>query len=117
MRGLEKADWWGSSRRSRATLLCILCVGLVFLFVILSPRGWVGLVAGLFIGGGNVCTSPFTPIPDSIRDASQLLNQEGPNSTRGCFIESCSLQAALLLSGILLGYSFFTGVRFKLTAQ
>jgi hypothetical protein len=54
---LENVDWWDSSRRSRDTAVCILCVGLVFLFVVLSPRGWVGLVMGLFVGGMNVYLS------------------------------------------------------------
>src|SRR5215469_489443 len=62
MTELGKVDWWDSSRRSRATLLCVLCVGLVFLFLILSPRGCVGLVTGLFIGGVNVYLSVH---PDS----------------------------------------------------
>jgi hypothetical protein len=53
----EKVDWWDGDRRSRATLLCVLCVGLVLLFVVLSPSGWVGLVAGLLIGGMNVVLS------------------------------------------------------------
>jgi len=54
MTELGKVDWWDSGRRSRATLLCAFCVGLVFLFVVLSPSGWVGLITGLFIGGVNV---------------------------------------------------------------
>jgi hypothetical protein len=53
----EKVDWWDGDRRSRATLLCVFCIGLVFLFVVLSPTGWVGLVMGLHIGGANVCLS------------------------------------------------------------
>jgi hypothetical protein len=54
MTELEKVDWWDSGRRSRATLLCVLCVGLFLLFVVLSPSGWVGLTTGLFIGGVNM---------------------------------------------------------------
>jgi|SRR5580658_416955 hypothetical protein len=53
----QKVDWWDGDRRIRATLLCVFCVGLVFLFVVLSPTGLVGLVTGLLIGGVNVSLS------------------------------------------------------------
>jgi len=54
MAELEKVDWWDSSRRSRDTLVCVFCVGLAFVFIVLSPSGWVGLVVGLFVGSINV---------------------------------------------------------------
>lgn len=54
MKKIGNLDWWDGDRRSRVTLLCIFCVGLVVLFVVLSPSGWVGLIPGLFIGGVNV---------------------------------------------------------------
>jgi hypothetical protein len=57
-----KVDWWESGLRSRATLVCVLCVGLTFLFVVLSPGGSVGLVVGLLVGGLNVY---FSLHPDS----------------------------------------------------
>jgi hypothetical protein len=46
MTNLENVDWWDSTRRSRATHLFVFFVGLALLFVVLSPKGWVGLVAG-----------------------------------------------------------------------
>ena len=57
MAELENIDWWNSSRRSRDALLCMLCVGLAFVFVVLSPSGWTGLVVGLFVGSVNVYLS------------------------------------------------------------
>jgi hypothetical protein len=57
MTNLDNIDWWGSTRRSRATLLCVFFVALALLFVVLSPRGWIGLVIGLFVGGVNVYLS------------------------------------------------------------
>src|SRR5215472_11028518 len=43
--------------RSRATLVCVVCVGFAFLFIVLTPSGWVGLAIGLIVGGGNVYLS------------------------------------------------------------
>jgi hypothetical protein len=57
-----KVDWWESGLRSRATFVCVLCVGLAFLLVILSPSGAVGLVVGLVVGALNMY---FSIHPDS----------------------------------------------------
>jgi hypothetical protein len=57
-----EVDWWDSSRRNRDTVACIFCVGLAFLFVVLSPSGSVGLVIGVFVGAMNVY---FSLHPDS----------------------------------------------------
>jgi hypothetical protein len=54
MAELENIDWWDSSRRSRDALVCVLYVGVAFMFVVLSPSGWTGLVVGLFVGSVNV---------------------------------------------------------------
>jgi hypothetical protein len=62
MTSLENVDWWDSSRRSRATFLCVFFVALALLLVVLSPRSWVGLATGLFVGGINVY---FSLHPDS----------------------------------------------------
>ena len=57
MTDLGKADWWDSSRRNRMTLLCVSFVAITVLFLVLSPRGWVGLATGLFVGGLNMFLS------------------------------------------------------------
>jgi hypothetical protein len=62
MAELENVDWWGSDSRSRDTLVCVLCVGLGFALIVLSPIGWVGLVIGLLIGSVNVY---FSLYPDT----------------------------------------------------
>lgn len=89
MTNLENVDCWDSTRRSRATLLCVFFVALALLFVVLSPKGWVGLVAGLFVGGVNVYLSLH---PDSRFYPGRLATTQprGPEQHPGYFIESYS---------------------------
>jgi hypothetical protein len=55
----------------------------------------------------------FIPIPDSIQDASALLNGEGLNSIPGYFIESSSSYSDRSSSGTPFGNPFVIGARSK----
>ena len=57
MSDFGNVDWWDSARRSRATLVWVVCLALALLFIVFSPSGWVGLIWGFFIGGANVYVS------------------------------------------------------------
>jgi hypothetical protein len=58
-----------------------------------------------------MCLYLFIPVPDSIQDASALLNREGLNFIPGYFIESSSSYSGRLSSGTPFGNSFALGAR------
>lgn len=96
MAELENVDWWESGSRSRDTLVCVLFVGLGFVFIALSPSGWVGLVIGLLVGSVNVYFSlhPDTRFYPGLLATSQ---PRGPEQHPRILYRILFLAAGLLL--------------------